>query len=99
MATLYRDLGTVDTPLNQIDARLKHATPKQSAALVSFRRQLTYNPRNIEDLSGPAGLREHVFDLIGRTGSSFQAPTAAQREQGAKYQAEVERVSTEYRTL
>ncbi len=99
MTTLYRDLGTIDTLLNQIDARLKHATPKQSAALASFRSQLTYNPRNIEDLSGPAGLREHVFDLIGRMGSSFQAPTAVQREQGAKYQAEVERVSTEYRTL
>ncbi|HEX3458735.1 MAG TPA: hypothetical protein VHR97_12340, partial [Candidatus Baltobacteraceae bacterium] len=99
MTALYRDLGTIDTLLNKIDARLKHAAPKQSAALASFRRQLTYSPRNIEDLSGPAGLREQVFDLIGRMGSSFQAPTAVQRDQGAKYQAEVERVSTEYRAL
>ncbi len=30
MTTLYRDLGTIDTMLNQIDARLKHATPTAS---------------------------------------------------------------------
>jgi photosystem II stability/assembly factor-like uncharacterized protein len=99
LSALYRDLGAVDTILNQIDTRLKHASPKQAAALTTFRQQLTYNPRNIEDLSGPAGLRENLFDLIGRLGSSFQAPTAVQRAQGAKYQAEVERVTAEYKGL
>ena len=47
-------------------------------ALIEFKHRITYDPRNIEDLSGPAQLREDVLDLISRMGSSFQAPTAAQ---------------------
>jgi photosystem II stability/assembly factor-like uncharacterized protein len=98
MSGLYRDLGTIDTILNHIDARIK-ANARHAAELRAVRRRLTYDPRNIEDLSGPAALRERLLDLISRMSTSYQAPTTAQRAQGAAYRAEVERISTEYRSM
>jgi hypothetical protein len=87
LAGLYAELGSVDAMLNQIGARLKRASPAQAARLKAFERQLTYDPQNVEDLSGPAALREELMDLIGRVGdTSFQAPTAAQVAQGKLYE-------------
>ena len=99
LSGLYRALGTIDTILDQIDARFKAGTGRQGSQLRVVRRQLTYDPRNIEDLSGPAALRERLLDLITRMSTSFQAPTAVQRAQGAIYQAEVDRISAEYRSM
>jgi photosystem II stability/assembly factor-like uncharacterized protein len=99
LSALYRDLGTIDTILDQIDARFKAGAGRQGPQLRVVRRQLTYDPRNIEDLSGPAALRERLLDLIVRMSTSFQAPTAVQRAQGAIYQAEVDRISAEYRSM
>jgi photosystem II stability/assembly factor-like uncharacterized protein len=99
LVPLYGALSTVDSMLNAIDTRLKTATPAQAAPLKAFRLRLTYDPRNIEDLSGPAQIRENLLDLIGRMGNSFQAPTAAQREAAAAYRTEVEQLQTAYRQL
>src|SRR5581483_702785 len=97
LSALYRDLEAIAAMLNQIDTRRSRATPKQAAELTAFRQKLTYGPRNIEDLSGPAGLGERVLDLISRLSTSFQAPTAVQRAQADQYQAEVERFRSEYK--
>lgn len=79
LAALYEELGGVDAMLNAIDKRMKRATPRTRASLEALRRRLTYAPRNVEDLSGPAGLREALQDLIYRiSATSFQPPTAAQ---------------------
>jgi hypothetical protein len=99
LAELYRELGGVDNMLNQIDVRLKRAPGAKAAALLDFRRRLTYDPRNIEDLNGPAQLRERLLDLISRMSSSFQAPTAAQVEQGLLYRTEYDRLAAGYRAL
>jgi len=77
LATLNSGLSSIDTWLNEIDARLKSAHPDPQ--LVEFRAQLTLDPQNVEDLRAPPGLRERIIDLIARIGSSaFQPPTAPQ---------------------
>jgi len=96
---LNEELGGINTMLNTIDSRLKRASGAKAAALIAFKRQLTYDPRNVEDLSGPAQLRERLLDLISRMGTSFQAPTAAQLDQAALYKAEYDRLSAAYRAL
>ncbi len=96
LATLYGELGTIDTMLNEIDARLKRASESQAARLIDFRRRITYDPRNVEDLGGPAQVRENVLDLISRMSSSFQAPTAAQVAAAASYKAQVDLLSAAY---
>jgi photosystem II stability/assembly factor-like uncharacterized protein len=77
LVRVYQQLSTIDTMLNQIDARLKHGD-SDAARLRDFKQLLTYDPRNIEDLSGPARIRERLLDLIERMGTSLQAPTATQ---------------------
>ena len=62
LAALYDELGAVDAMLNHIDARLKRANAAQAAALRAFPAKLTYNPRNVEDLGGPPGLRDRLLD-------------------------------------
>lgn len=99
LAALYGELGTIDTMLNQIDARLKGASGSQAARLIEFKHRLTYEPRNIEDLSGPAQLRENLLDLISRMSSSFQAPTAAQLAQAATYKVQLDALSAAYQRL
>jgi photosystem II stability/assembly factor-like uncharacterized protein len=99
LAALFVDLGTIDTMLNSIDARIKRATGAQAAALRAFKSQLTYDPRNIEDLRGPAQIREGVLDLISRASSSLQAPTAAQQAQAAIYKSQLEALSAAYAKL
>ncbi len=85
--------------LNAIDARYRSAAPAERARLLALERRLTYDPRNIEDLSGPAQLRERLLDLISRMESSFQAPTAAQLDQAAAYRSDFDAVSTEYKRV
>jgi photosystem II stability/assembly factor-like uncharacterized protein len=85
LASVYGELSTVDTMLNQIDARLRRSSGNEAQNLRGFKRYLTYDPRNIEDLSGPAGLRERLLDLIARMSTSLAAPTLAQRTQDTCY--------------
>jgi hypothetical protein len=99
LAEVFSELNGVDAMLNAIDTRLKTASPSQRAALLAFRSKLTYDPRNIEDLSGPAQLREDLLDMVGRLGTSFEAPTATQLEVGAEYKARYAEVSAAYRQL
>jgi photosystem II stability/assembly factor-like uncharacterized protein len=99
LVPLYAQLSAIDTMLNAIDTRLLTAAPAQAARLRAFRLELTYDPRNIEDLSGPAQIREDLLDLISRLSTSFQAPTAAQREAAAAYRTAVEQLQAAYRQL
>ncbi len=99
LAALYGELGTIDTMLNQIDARLKRASGSHATRLIDFKHRITYDPRNIEDLSGPAQLRENVLDLISRLSSSFQAPTAAQLSAAASYRSQLDALSAAYQHL
>jgi photosystem II stability/assembly factor-like uncharacterized protein len=96
LVELNGELSAVDTWLNGIDARLKNATPSQAAALRDFKHQLTYDPRNVEDLGGPQGLRDRIFDMLGRLGSSYQAPTQAQQTEGMEIKALYDRLTSEY---
>ncbi len=99
LAELFAELSGVDTMLNQIDARLKAASPARAAALRVFKLRLTYDARNIEDLNGPAQLREGLLDLISRLSTSFQAPTAAQLSQAAEYRKEYAALTAAYQNL
>ncbi|MBV8371637.1 MAG: hypothetical protein JOY69_00110, partial [Candidatus Eremiobacteraeota bacterium] len=83
LTTIYSELNVVDTMLNEIDAALKHSNAQQAAELRSFQKELTYNPRNVEDLGAPPGLRDRLLDVIARLGSSFQAPTQSQVAEAA----------------
>jgi photosystem II stability/assembly factor-like uncharacterized protein len=99
LAAIDGELGAVDRMLNQVDARLAHASPVQAAALRAFRAKLTYNPRNVEDLGEPPGLRDRLLDMLSRLGSSFQPPTAAQSAEAADLHALFEETSAEYARL
>jgi photosystem II stability/assembly factor-like uncharacterized protein len=99
LAELFAELSGVDAMLNGIDARLKHASGSQASALIAVRQHLTYDPRNIEDLTGPAQLRERLLDLISRMSTSFQAPTAAQLSQAGIYKTTYDRLSAAYLKL
>jgi photosystem II stability/assembly factor-like uncharacterized protein len=99
LAALYDELGAVDAMLNHIDARLKRASAAQAAALRAFQAKLTYNPRNVEDLGGPPGLRDRLLDLGGRLGSSFQTPTPAQTAEAADLHALFLTLSAQYAEL
>lgn len=99
LASLYDELGWINTMLNTIDSRLKRTSGANAAALIALKHQLTYDPRNVEDLNGPAQLRERLLDLISRMSTSFQAPTAAQLAQAAVYKAEYDRLFAAYRAL
>jgi len=97
MVQVYDDLSRIDTMLNAVDARLEHASGSNAAALAAFRRRLTYDPKNVEDLNGPAQLRERVLDLIARMTTSFQAPTLTQNNLGVCYQAQTLGFESAYR--
>lgn len=86
---VFDQLSGVDRMLNALDARLKGASPALRAKLLRFRASLTYNPNSVEDLSGPARLREHLLDLIGRVSpTSFQTPTQPDRVYAARLSVE-----------
>jgi photosystem II stability/assembly factor-like uncharacterized protein len=99
LTELNGELSSVDTWLNQIDARLKHATPAQAKALLAFARRLTYAPRNVEDLGGSYGLRDRIMDMLARLGSSFQAPNAPETTEGAAIRTLYEKLSSEFGAL
>ena len=96
---LFDELGGINTMLNTIDSRLKSASGAKASALLALKHELTYDPRNVEDLNGPAELRERLLDLISRMGTSFQAPTASQFAQAAVYKTEYDRIFAAYRAL
>jgi hypothetical protein len=88
LAELNREIGAVDAQLNALDARIARAAPAQRPALEAMKHGLTLDPRNIEDLKTPPGLRERLLDLLSRvSSSSFQAPTAAQEAEAAALRA------------
>jgi photosystem II stability/assembly factor-like uncharacterized protein len=99
LVSLNADISRVDALLNAIDARTKRATPAQRAALQAFKKRLTLDPRNIEDL-GTARLREGLLDLLDRVAStSFQAPTAAQSAEAADLHVRTAALSDAYAKL
>ncbi len=99
LAAIDDELGAVDKMLNSIDARLTRVSPQESAALRAFQGKLTYSPRNVEDLGGPPGLRDRLFDLSSRLSSSFQAPTSAQLAEAADLRALFAELSVQYAQL
>ncbi|HKU81351.1 MAG TPA: hypothetical protein VJP76_04200, partial [Candidatus Tumulicola sp.] len=96
---LYGEIGGVNRMLNQIDARLRHADPAETAALHAFARQLTYGPRNVEDLGQPLGLRDRLLDLVARLGSSFAPPNLAQTNEAAELQRLYRDLSSQFAAL
>lgn len=99
LAGVFAELGTINTMLNAIDARLKGASGAQAATLIALKHRLTYDPQNIEDLTGPAQIREKVLDLLSRMSTSFQAPTSAQLFQGAAYRTELDALAAQYKRV
>jgi photosystem II stability/assembly factor-like uncharacterized protein len=100
LAELNREFGALDTMLNTIDKKLKSAPPSARSALLAFRRRLTSDPRNDEDLSGPPGLRDRIGDLIYRlTASSYQAPTQPQLAVAASLKQAFAAIDVDYKSL
>jgi hypothetical protein len=96
LTELNAQLSRVDTLLNTIDARSKHAPEAERSALQAFKKRLTQDPKNIEDL-GTVQLRERLLDLLGRVGStSFQAPTAVQQAEAATLRDQTQSLSAAF---
>ena len=81
LTELYRELSMTDDWLNMIDKRSAHGGA--NAQLLAFKRKLTYNPRNAEDLGGPPGFRDRLNDLIGRLSGNYAPATGPQIEEAA----------------
>ncbi|HEY2554968.1 MAG TPA: hypothetical protein VGI15_06945, partial [Candidatus Cybelea sp.] len=96
LARLFSQLSTIDTMLNRVDELLRSATPAQARRLRAVREHLTYDPRNIEDLTGPAQLREDVLDLISRVESSFAPATQAEVIQASRYASRLDTIESDY---
>jgi hypothetical protein len=96
LALLFSQLSTIDTMLNRIDQRLPSAPPAQARGLRAVMQRLTYDPRNIEDLTGPAQLREDVLDLISRVESSFAPATRAEALQAERYASRLGPIESDY---
>jgi hypothetical protein len=90
---LYAEFGATDTWLNAIDNRVKHGDP--SPALRAFKRKLTYDPRNAEDLGGPPGFRDRLGDLVGRLSGNYAAPTQSQLDEAAALRAMFEQLKAQ----
>jgi hypothetical protein len=100
LASLFTQLGSVDTMLNAIDRAMKTAAGPRRAELAAFMQRLTYDPKNQEDLSGPAELRERISDLITRiTSTSYQAPTPAQLDDAAVLKRSSEEIARAFKSL
>jgi photosystem II stability/assembly factor-like uncharacterized protein len=95
LARINDELGHIDTWLNATGARSNQPTRLGRTALSRFQRQLTYNPRNDEDLSAPLGLRERLLDLLSRASSSYAPPNAAQLTEESELHAIYERLSAD----
>lgn len=81
MSGLYAELSTTDAWLNEIDKRVSHG--RGSPALLAFKRELTYGPRNAEDLGGPPGFRDRLWDLGGRLSGNYAPATQSQLNEAA----------------
>ncbi len=93
LAQLNTELSNVDTWLNTIDAR---STPGRLA----FRARLTYDPRNVEDLTGVAQLRERILDQISRLSpSAYAPPNDVQTREIAEIKTAYDAMATEYKKL
>ena len=58
---------------------------------------MTYDPKNVEDLSGDAQIRERILDQLARIGSSsLQVPNAAEAAEMAKIKAAYDAVAAAY---
>jgi photosystem II stability/assembly factor-like uncharacterized protein len=97
LRALLGDLSGTDAMLNAIDRRTSHGN--RSYAVLQLRRKLTYDPRNTEDLSGPAGYRERLLDLIGRLSGNYQAPTQPQLNEAAVLENLYAQLFDEYKAL
>ena len=95
LARIYDEVGTIDAWLNATGALSDQPTRLGRTALSRFQRQLTYNPRNDEDLSAPLGLRERLLDLLSRASSSYAPPNAAQLAEENELHAMYEKLSVE----
>ncbi len=89
----------VDTMLDAIDRRLKRASSADRARLLAFRGLLTYDPQNVEDLRGPAGIRERLTDLYGRIGQSFLPATQPELDTLANMRSLYARLAARWRYL
>ncbi|MEO9171072.1 MAG: hypothetical protein ABI278_07825, partial [Candidatus Aquilonibacter sp.] len=100
LETLMSELSGVDTMLNAIDDRLKVAGEPERSALLALRERLTYDPQNVEDLRGPAQLRERILDLLSRVGAqSFQGPNAPEAAEAANVQTAYQAVESAFKQL
>ncbi len=100
LTQLLGELSGVDGMLNRIDAKLAHATPAQRARLLAFRAKLTYNPQSVEDLRGPAMLREDLVDLLGRVqATSFQTPTQPDLQYAAQLKSEYDALAAQSKEI
>jgi photosystem II stability/assembly factor-like uncharacterized protein len=100
LAELMSELSRVDTMLNTIDKRSKHAAPVQLAVLTAMKHRITLDPRNIEDLKTPPRLREHILDLIGRVSpTGFFTPTAVQEAEAAALRAQTQALAADYAAM
>jgi len=87
LAGLYSELGAVDIMLNAIDKRLKNRSVSvaRQKLMLALRERLSYDAKNVEDISRPTAFRERLFDLITRVSStSYQTPTEAQVREAAR---------------
>ncbi|HKE36245.1 MAG TPA: hypothetical protein VKB39_02375, partial [Candidatus Baltobacteraceae bacterium] len=99
LSQLFGELSSIDTWLNEIDEKLKTGNPSQAAALRAFASELSSSPRNVEDLSGATALRNRIGDLLSRLSSSFQAPNAAQVQEGNEIKATFDALSVRRNSL
>jgi hypothetical protein len=97
LKALYRQFSNVDEWLNAIEKRT--ARGERSARLLAFRRKLTYDPRNAEDLNGPPGLRERLGDLLGRMSGNYAPPTQPQLDEASALHAIYTALEREYKSL
>ncbi|HVA27839.1 MAG TPA: hypothetical protein VNF68_06645, partial [Candidatus Baltobacteraceae bacterium] len=94
------ELSGVDGMLNHIDAKLAHAASAQRVRLLAFQAKLTYNPQSVEDLRGPASLREDLVDLLNRVeGTSFQTPTQPDLQYAAQLKSEYDALEAQSKEI
>jgi photosystem II stability/assembly factor-like uncharacterized protein len=102
LTKLYGELSGVDAMLNSLDHQLsaKNLASSKRAQLLALHAQLTFAPKNVEDLGGPGGLRDRLNDLIGRiSSSSLQAPTQPQLDYAATLQTQYANMARAFHNL